>query len=241
VYFINEEATLTISVRNPTSTALLIAQPFHRETGSLVVFEEMEDGTWLSLDPDSRELIIDETTPTIVLNPGEQRQITLKSTDSAFGSDLPVLSGGSVPARPGGFRLYYTMGGGRRNFRVVEPFFEAAGQTTMRGEEVFERGGVTIRRPQYLYAFAVRWEDMSYICVAPPTGVQGMRYPQPGQRLDLGHISGLSGIKRIFSSPVAIVEVNAVEEASGNFTISYRDANGQQGTIRITPGLAILP
>lgn len=237
VYFPDEEANLTITVRNPTAGALRVAAPFRLETGSLGLLQQTGTGTWQSVDADAgRELLLNEQTPFVVLNSGEERRISLKSTDAQFGGAKFALLTGSTPSQPGLYQVYYDMGGGRKNFRVVEPFFEAAAQTTLRTEIVVTEGGKTLRLPQYLYAFAARWDGVSYICVAYPTTVGGDSYPRVGQRLTHNHISGLTH-KRVLNSTTAIAQLQVAEDLLGNFVITYKDSNAQTGSIRLSATL----
>lgn len=237
VYFPDEEALLTISVRNPTSVALRVATPFLASSGSLGLLEQSSDGKWLSMDPHgSAENLLSEQTPSVVLNPGEERRISLKSTDSQFGAARRALLTGTTPGEPGLYQVYYELGGGRKNFRVVEPFFEVAGQATLRDDEVIVENGETIRLPRSIEVFAVRWDGLSYICASYPTTGSGTGYPDPGQRLGHNNVAGLVH-KRVFTSTAPIAQLQVQEQTSGNFVIAYTDANTQTGLIRLSPTL----
>lgn len=237
VYFLLEEALLTVIVRNPTAGPLRVATPFRRETGALGLMEQTVPGEWQSMDPHAgSERLFNEQTPWTTLNPGEERQISLKSTDFQFGSERNALLTRSAPSQPGLYQVYYSMGDGRKNFRVVEPFFEAAGEATLRAEEVVVENGETLRLAQSIRAFAVRWEGVSYICVAYPNTGGGISYPGIGQRLRHSHIAGIVH-KRVFTSTVPITQLQVQEEVSGNFVITYTDANAQTGLIRLSPTL----
>lgn len=235
VYFIGEEATLTITVRNPTTSALLIAKPFHSATGTVRLHRQLPDGTWDPMSPDEGQLKIDETTPTVTLNAGDQQQITISSHTSTpeFGDSALPFPGGSTPTQPGNYRVTYTIGASSAQFQVVEPLFEFGTRITLREQEVLERGGKTIQRAQYLDVFAVRWEQTSYIWVAEPTPTSTPRYPQPGQPVTYSRITGIDGWRRVFSSPTPVSQLQVSEDGQGNFTIIYTLTNNQQGTIHL--------
>jgi hypothetical protein len=234
VYFIGEEATLAITVRNPTTSALLIAKPFHLETGTVRLHQQLSDGTWDSMNPDSGQLKIDETTPTITLNAGAQQQITISSHTATpeFGDSALPFPGGSTPSQPGNYKVTYTIGASSAQFQVVEPLFEVGAQATLRDPEVYVENGVQETLPRHIYAFASRWDGVSYICLGEPTTHTGTIRLQPGQPVTHGAIPA-SRIKRVFSSPTPVSQLQLSEDGQGNFTIIYTLANNQQGTIHL--------
>jgi hypothetical protein len=232
VYFIGEEATLTITVLNPTASALLIAKPFHSATGTVRLHKQSADGTWDPMSPDEGQLKIDETTPTVTLNAGAQQQITISSHTSTpeFGDSGLPFPAGSTPSQPGNYKVTYTIGASSAQLQVVEPLFEVASRATLHEPEEYVENGVQETLPRYIYAFAARWNGVSYICLGQPTTHTGTIHLQPGQPVTRGDIPA-SRIKRVFSSPTPVSQLQVSEDGQGSFTIIYTLANNQQGTI----------
>ena len=237
VYFPSEEIAATVIVRNPTADPLRVATPFHYLSGFFSLREQLEDGSWRNMNlSESSQFLLDAATPNIILNPGEERRFTAKSTDPEIdGSTLPRLPN-DAPTQPGTYQVAYMMGGGRKNFRVVEPFFETAAQTTLRTELVEVEDGETLRRTQYFHVVSVRWDQLSYICVGYPTPAPGSVLPRRGQRLSYGQIPVVP-FRRVLTTATPIQELRVTEDPLGNFVITWRDTNNLEGIIRLSPTL----
>ena len=169
IYFPGEEIVLSIAVHNPTARPLRVATPFEASTGYFGMREHQEDGTWRNMNQSqSTDFLMDSSTPNITLNAGEERRLSGKSTDPVpNGSTLARLPG-NAPTQPGTYQYFYDMGGGRRNFRVVNPFFETAAETKVQADLIVTEDGQTYVMPQYLHVFSVQWDQISYICVSRP-------------------------------------------------------------------------
>ena len=223
VYFPSEEIAVTVTVRNPTTGPLLVATPFHIRTGAFGVLEQQEDGTWRETSPsESSELLMNATTPNVVMNPGEERQLSARSTDPEFdGSTTPHVPG-HAPTQPGTYQYFYDMGGGRQNFRVVNPFFETAAETKVRADLIVTEDGQTYVMPQYLHVFSVQWDQVSYICVSRLSIIDGLLYPRRGQRLTYNQMAPATPFKRVLTTATPIQELRVAEDPLGNFVVNWR-------------------
>ena len=224
VYFPDEAAVITISVLNPTSNALQIYAPFTMRTGCLQVFAPALPG---SVDPICNSLV-DPDTPTTIMQPGEQRQITLNSFDNQFDRGLPAMEAGSVPTQAGTFALSYGYWNAKSvPFQVVLPHLEAAAVVRVADITDTDESGKKIQFPGYMHVFAVEWEGQTSVCVTRDSSF--MRSPV---RADAnGNLDDAPGVfTRIATSASPVVSLSVIADAAANLTINWEDSEGNQET-----------
>jgi uncharacterized repeat protein (TIGR02543 family) len=225
VYFPDEAAVVTISVVNPTAAALQVFAPFTMLTGCLEVYASpLLPG---STDPIC-ESLVDATTPTTIMQPGEQRQVTLNSYENQFDRGLPAMYGGSAPRQAGSFVLGY--GYWNANpvpFQVELPHLEAAAVVRVADVTDIDETGKDIQFPGYRHAFAVEWQGQTFICVT--RGASRTSSPvTPDANGDLEDPPEI--ITRIATSANPVVSLTVTADAAGNLTINWQDAEGNQQT-----------
>ena len=109
---------------------------------------------------------VDADTPTTIMQPGEQRQITLNSYDHQFDRGLPAMGAGSVPRQAGSFALSYGYWNAKPvPFQVVLPRLEAAAMVQVADITETDETGKQVQFPGYMHVFAVEWEGQTFICV----------------------------------------------------------------------------
>jgi hypothetical protein len=131
MYFAGEMAELTMTVTNPTSSPLQVEAPFSAESGDVVLFlqkgdrfEAVPQGTregFFIQVPNSPEPIAH----TLLMQPGEQRQRTIRTDDAMFDDDDEILHltiDGFLPRKAGHYSFAYGYGSGATvGFDIVEP------------------------------------------------------------------------------------------------------------------------
>jgi hypothetical protein len=220
VYFPSEAATVTINVRNPTSAALQVFTPFLASTGCLEVEPGNQDG------PCNSEATAN--TPTTIMQPGEERQITLNSYNHQFDADLYAMPGGGAPRQAGKYTLIYLyINASQPQFQVVHPHLEAAIAVRVADIKDTDENGKKIQFPGYMHVFAVRWDGQTSICVTRESSQMG----SPARADANGNLDEAPDVfTRIATNAHPVVSLAATAGAAGNLTIHWQDTEGNQET-----------
>jgi hypothetical protein len=173
IYFPGEAALFTLTIRNPKSTKLEVPAPFSASNGCFALRKVLDDGTIVSLStqPLCPTRIVDAAAPSIaVLGAGEQRQASLSADTLAatLNASLPATST-RVLNRPGYYQLEYLFYNAHPSlvFRVAQPHFEAVAVAKLQDIAYADpASGRIVKVSPYVHAFAVRWNNQSFICVS---------------------------------------------------------------------------
>jgi uncharacterized repeat protein (TIGR02543 family) len=221
VYFPSEAALVTITVSNPTADPLQVFTPFLASTGCLEVAPGDQDGVCNSQAT--------ANTPTTIMQPGEERRITLNSYDHQFGTEVDAMPGGGAPRQSGQYRLIYDYtNASQPRFQVVRPRLEAAAMVRVADITDTDETGKPIQFPGFMHVFAVEWQGQSFICVTR----ESSRMNSPVRADALGNLDDAPEIfTRIATSTNPVDSMAATADAAGNLTIHWQDSEGNQQTV----------
>ena len=231
VYFPGEAALVTITVQNPTAGPLAALAPFSIATGCLDLVQLSRNAPALM----SAERIcsfrpVDSDTPTTIFAAGEQRQRNFNSYDPMFETGMYVLGDyEAVPRGPGDYWLRYDFANGAEAaFRVVVPHVDAAAFARVPdGSYVDPITGATVPTEEYMHAFALRWNNQSFLCVTQSsTSMARIVAADPNGNFDPG--GSPSEYFRVATSQNPVASISLTSDASGNLTLQWRDTLGTQ-------------
>src|SRR5437867_4198532 len=176
-YFPGEAALFTLTLQNPKPSQLEIPAPFSSANGCFALRKVLDDGAvvTLSAQPICPSRVVDPTAPsTAILGGGEQRQASL-SADTLASSLNATAQGqaGRALNRPGYYQLEYLYYHAHPSvvFRVAQPHFEAGAVAKLQDIAYTDPGtGKVVKISPYVHAFAVRWNNQSFICVSQNPG-----------------------------------------------------------------------
>ena len=222
VYLPQEIATATITITNPTNAALVVPQPFKVTTGTIILSQRWPNGEWHS-DEHFQPILYDAATPTITMAPGETKQLTFRMDTLAFSGQYPAhewLSG--MQPHPGRYRFNYMY--------TYSP--EAAYFFNIRdGDSMDHLVDVPVPLPAMAPPGAVNWyrpvvvirQGSEYaVCVAR-RGTGGRELPR--KPVGKPYSSGLGLLKRIATSTVPIVSLQAELDPLQRIAVRWTDAN----------------
>jgi hypothetical protein len=220
-YFTGEAAVFTVTVRNTRPTAVEVPEPLAGGNGCFALKKRDERG---SLAPVVAHPICptrsagDETPATTVLNSGEQRQSSVSADALTFG-----LNDASALNTPGHYQLEYLYNNTRSTvgFQVVAPHLDAGAVTKLRDVSYTDPdSGKAVHLSAYLHAFALRWNDQSYICVSEGPGADG-------NALVADHNGDYAGgdfpYVRIAATPDPVISIIVTTDAQNRLIVSWQD------------------
>jgi hypothetical protein len=135
VYFAGETAELTLTVTNPTSGPLWVAEPFSVKSGDLgLSIQKGERFDIVHISSGEDVLSANFTVPgdppyvrqvkAVQMQPGEQRERSIRTDDPMldYHGSMLLAPRGFLPVEAGHYRFFYGYGGGARvEFDVVQP------------------------------------------------------------------------------------------------------------------------
>lgn len=230
-YFPGEAAIVTVTVTNPTSGPLQVMVPFSATTGCMEIATQAPDGSLSPVGADRCPPFAGSSYPVTVMAAGEQRQLALSSYANRF--DLGVESI-PLPLVSGSYVVTYGYGtSATAPFAVVVPHLEAQASAQVQDESSTDPAtGATLTGPSYIHAFALRYNNQSYLCVSvSPDGSSGAVNADPS-----GNFLGSNGLwlKRIGVSANPVVAISETADSSGNITLQWQDSTGAQSTFTYT-------
>jgi len=227
-YFPGEAAAVTITITNPSASALQVMQPFNNSTGCLVVYVQPPSGPPSPTSPDtncnpfSDPYGVAAEIPTTIMSPGQQLQAAFNSYAPPFG---PAIS---LPLAAGSYSLnYFAYSLAQIPFSVVAPHLDASGNVQLADESYVDpTTGATVQSPSFAILMALRSNGASYICVSTvPTATTTVVTDASG------NLSGNPApYKRIASGPNPVVSISGTTDGAGNLTIQWQDSTGAMFT-----------
>ena len=223
-YFPREAAAITIGVLNPTASAMLVVAPFNTGTGCLALYSQPPNGgtpSPLGADGPCSGFPTVSAIATTTMNAGAQRTMSLNSYDNMFDSGFPAMSS---PSAAGAYFLSYAYASANQAaFSVVVPPLDAAGIVQMADESSFDPAtGETTQVHVYMHVFAVRWNNVSYICVTVSPVSSNQVITADGN----GNFSSEPGVyRRIATSQNPVASISATNNA-GVLAIQWQDSTG---------------
>lgn len=130
VYFPGEMAELTVTITNPTSRALLVEEPLSVGSGDIGLVVQRADHFEAVAQKTRDGFIIvgtgatEPTVHTVLMQPGEQRQRTIRTDDAMFDDDeiMDLTIDGFLPLEAGHYVFGYGYGSGASvAFDIVQP------------------------------------------------------------------------------------------------------------------------
>ncbi len=228
-YFPGEAALFTFTVHNPKSKQLEVPAPFSASNSCFALRRVLDDGTvmTLSAQPICPTRVVDGAPSITILGGGESRRASLSADTlaSSLNSSTPATSA-RVLNRPGYYQLEYLYYYAHPTlvFRVAQPRFEAAAVAKL--QEIAYADPATnkiVRVSPYVHAFAVRWNNQSYICVSqnPDTKTAPLT---PDAR---GNFAGSDfPYVRIAATSDSVKALTATADAQDRITIAWQDSAG---------------
>jgi len=229
-YFPGEAALFTLTLRNPKAAPLEVPAPFSASNGCFALRKVMDDGsvTTLSAQPICPTRIVDPTAPSItMLNGGELRQASMSADTLAatLNASTPTAAA-RVLNRPGYYQLEYLYYHSHPSlvFRVATPRYEAGAVTKLQDIAYTDPGnGKSVKISAYVHAFALRFNNQSYICVSQNPELKDTLVA-PDAR---GSFTGADfPYVRIATTQDSVKALTATVDGQDHVTIAWQDANG---------------
>jgi len=229
-YFPGEAALFTLTVRNPKPSQLEVPAPFSASNSCFALRKVLDDGTivTLSAQPICPSRVVDPAASSIaVLSAGEHRQASLSADTLAatLNASTPAASA-RVLNRPGYYQLEYLYYYAHPSlvFRVALPRFEAGAIAKL--QDIVYADPTTnkiVKVSPYVHAFAVRWNNQSFICVSQNPETKDTPLA-PDAR---GNFGGADfPYVRIAATQESVKALIATADAQDHLTIAWQDAAG---------------
>jgi hypothetical protein len=250
-YLPGEVAQITLTVTNPTSTAVVSLTPFLDSNSCFGSFRKDQPEQEKDLLCSSREETDRPITTTFA--PGESRQMTLNSYDRQFGIGPSVLVSRSVPTHPGLYTFVFQYAFAVRaqaEYTVEAAKLEADSVARVHDLMFSDQPKLVPPRPYptYVHVLALRSNGQTYICVSQGAVnrrgfVVGKVDVRDNLDFDDSHVDTLlvSPFKRVATSPSSVVSLSATADADENLTIEWADADGGKGHLNHPASYPALP
>lgn len=256
-YFPGEDATLAISIFNPTSVALEVFAPFH---GQIDLYGRFGDASWAPLVPHPSNGI-EEYAPRggqesvkigggariertfVFADPGTRHIRTERGPTDA----TTVCTGCMIPEQEGEYRLCYTYGHQScAGFRLVIPILEQWSEVVL--NKPFEYRGFnpstrqdemkTARRVLRVAILGYEGTHVAVISAQPIVG--GRWHPELNTRLTTPSNRELGEYRRLAVANAPVTSIRANADKSENTSIEFTDQSGKRYMIRLDSTRRIL-
>ena len=233
-YLAGEDATLTITVVNPTSKALEVLEPFNIKTGGINLqvkdpSKVAEFGTewWGHSHPFSGPSL---DAPSVILQPGTTLERKFRLSDDHFGLKLPILRG--MPGKPGEYRLVYSYGGNLIEFQVIVPRLESWTKVQLQQPALLNDKGVVRELQRFVAILAV--EDRGeHLVLASRCCAPLELFTDSMGKLTEFDARAIAPYVRIAKSSKPINFIDAVADASEKITIVWIDKDAKIFSLRL--------
>ena len=260
-YFPGEDATLTITIANPSATPLEVFEPLSSRTGGVNVYFQGDPAnpapnphSWRRLSPHPYGPLegVDRDAPAVWVFPGQPA--TKKCIVSDPSSRAPVKANGRVSMSvcdgfgmmefEGDYQIRYNYGSGAAvGFTVVWPQFEQ--WTDVRfakeAEPKASRGPAYSHIGRFVRFAVLGYQNSHIIIVALSTSSSAPPRADPSGKFTGDLSRKFSPFRRIATSTVPITALQAVADNSENITLTYKDQAGRSSTIKLNANRDLIP
>jgi hypothetical protein len=162
----------------------------------------------------------------MVLASGEESRVTVS------GDDLwPGSSASTVPGTAGYYQIAQGVSGASAVFRIAMPHLEAAAAVRINDITYTDPAtGREVRKPAYMHAFSLRWNNQSYLCIALSPSLRDKAVATDGA----GNVTAVGvPYRRLATLPGPLASVAGTANAQDNLAITWADTKGASQTVLV--------
>jgi len=257
VYFPAEDATLKITITNPTSQTMEVYDALHIQNGQISLYrrdplrKNPYGAEWLPLNPSGHN----SGGPTIFIQPGQPLEKEFVFSDPATRSPrdaqgklkADICGECRIPEQEGEYRFLFR-GGAQADFRVVWPSLEQWTEVTFQRPYQFQvtnpdgkQVGGPRTTPRRVGVMVLGYQGSHVVAVTVDAAMSDPRADIDPNGRFTGYLSRLFGVhRRLVTSAKAITSLQATADAGENITIIYTDQDGQH-RIKLNPQRDVVP
>jgi hypothetical protein len=227
-YFPGEEATVTVTLTNPTSAPLEVTDPRAPDMASFAYstkggFGTKDDSEWSRFDAPKPQLSFSD--PTTVVQPGQSITMVFPPTQSA----RPYPTFTAVPTYPGAYRVRFRLGG-EVEFEVGKPVLEASAIVPLQQSKTHTRKDSkdpeTFQEAAEIVAVQLNGVHLLFAGLHNVSTVHEL--PDPANT-GIRWVYGLEPWVRVAAAPSKVKKLSGTADPSGQITLEYTHEDGGGG------------